>query len=131
MSAGKKLMLCFYAVVLFLVVILGRLFWVTGKDFDEDLETTVQLQTEPVQEKNTLTWTTSLSDVFDRGLSLLFESSQSDVEVLLDNETIYTYGMEERSWGKSPGSYWHVVDIPAAARRVFPTRSSSAISWCR
>ncbi len=115
MSAGKKLMLCFYAVVLFLVVILGRLFWVTGKDFDEDLETTVQLQTEPVQEKNTLTWTTSLSDVFDRGLSLLFESSQSDVEVLLDNETIYTYGMEERSWGKSPGSYWHVVDIPAGS----------------
>ncbi len=112
MSAGKKLMLCFYAVLLFLAVILGRLFYTTGKDFDGDAEATTLLDIEPVQEENILTWTETLPDAFEEGLSLLFESSQSDVEVLLDGERIYTYGMEERSWGKSPGSYWHVVDIP-------------------
>lgn len=115
MSAGKKLMLCFYAVVLISAVILGRLFYTTGKGFEGDARTTALLEAEPVQEGNTLTWTTTLPDAFDRGLSLLFESSQSDVEVLLDDETIYTYGMEKRSWGKSPGSYWHVVDVPAGS----------------
>ncbi len=115
MSAGKKLMFCFYAVILFLAVILGRLFYTTEKDFDGDAEVTTLLDTEPVQEGNVLTWTETLPDAFDEGLSLLFESSQSDVEVLLDNERIYSYGMEKRNWGKSPGSYWHVVDVPVGS----------------
>lgn len=115
MSAGKKLMFCFYAVALFSAVILGRLFYTTEKDFDGDAEMTTLLDVEPVQEGNLLTWTETLPDTFNKGTSLLFESSQSDVEVLLDDETIYTYGMEERSWGKSPGSYWHVVDVPAGS----------------
>ena len=115
MSTGKKLMLCFYAVAFFLAVILGRLFYTTGKDFDGDARTTALLEAEPVQEGNVLMWTKTLPEAFDSRISLLFESSQSEVEVLLDDETIYTYGMEERNWGKSPGSYWHVVDLPAGS----------------
>ncbi len=115
MSAGKKLMLCFYVVVFLAAVVLGRLFYTTDKDFDGDANTTTVLNVEPVQEGNVLTWTETLPDTFEKGMSLLFESSQSDVEVLLDDVVIYTYGLEERSWGKSPGSYWHVVDLPAGS----------------
>ena len=106
MSEGKKLMFCFYAVVFFSAVVLGRLFLTTGEDFDGDERSMALLEAEPVQDGNTLTWTETLPEAFDREMSLLFESSQSGVEVLLDDETIYTYGMKKRSWGKSPGSYW-------------------------
>ena len=46
--------------------------------------------------------------------SILFKTTHTIAEVWLDGEKIYEYGNEEDapSFKKSPGSCWHIVNIP-------------------
>ena len=46
--------------------------------------------------------------------TILFKTTHTIVEVLLDQEVIYQYGREENApdFMKSPGSLWHFAEIP-------------------
>ncbi len=51
---------------------------------------------------------------FDVPKSILFKTTHTIAEVWLDGEKIYEYGNEADAPGfmKTPGSCWHIVDIP-------------------
>ena len=55
-----------------------------------------------------------LPEEFNGQRSLLFKTTHTAVEVLLDGEEIYQYGRDENTpkFLKSPGSCWHIVDLP-------------------
>lgn len=55
-----------------------------------------------------------LPEEFNGQRSLLFKTTHTAVEVLLDGEEIYQYGRDENApkFLKSPGSCWHIVDLP-------------------
>ena len=56
----------------------------------------------------------ALPEDFDDPRSILFKTTHTIAEVWLDGEKIYEYGNEEDapSFMKSPGSCWHIVNIP-------------------
>ena len=60
----------------------------------------------------------ALPEDFDDPRSILFKTTHTIAEVWLDGEKIYEYGNEEDapSFMKSPGSCWHIVNIPEEQR---------------
>lgn len=48
-----------------------------------------------------------------KGLTLAFLSADKTLKVYIDNEIIYEFGiMDERAFGKTPGSVYNFIDIP-------------------
>lgn len=112
MSAGKKLMLAFLAALLAAGLFIA---WLGAGRTGERLcfDNTKILETKLSAEADVQVRTVVLPEAFDAAESLLFKSTHERAEVLLDGEIIYAYGMEKPLFGKSPGTYWHVVDLPA------------------
>lgn len=56
----------------------------------------------------------NLPDVFVSGMSIGFRSSQQLIKVKIDDKEIYSFGYDAKlKYGKSPGSAWNFVRIPA------------------
>lgn len=55
-----------------------------------------------------------LPDSFQNQQSILFKTTHTRAEVLLDGEKIYEFGNDTDTlrFMKSPGSCWHIVDLP-------------------
>ena len=75
---------------------------------------TVRLETEADTAGEIKTKNLVLPEEFDIPRSLLFKTTHTSVQILLDGEEIYQYGHEENApkFMKSPGSCWHIADIP-------------------
>ncbi len=113
MNAGKKLMTCFCAVLAAGIFFLA--WYALGHKPDARLNFggTAPLEQEMREDGNRRLYTAVLPEAFESAQSLLFKSTHEKVEIFVDNETVYTYGMETSRLGKSPGTYWHVAAIPA------------------
>lgn len=112
MSAGKKLM-CIFLAALAAAGIFCAWLGAEQKNGALSLDTAQILAADIQTEGKTQTRAAVLPEAFAESRSLLFKSTHEKVEVLLDGETVYTYGMEKPFFGRSPGTYWHVVDLPA------------------
>ena len=55
-----------------------------------------------------------LPDSFQNQQSILFKTTHTRAEVLLDGEKIYEFGNDTDTlrFMKSPGPCWHIVDLP-------------------
>lgn len=72
-----------------------------------------------------------LPEEFRGKCSLLFKTTHIGIEILLDGKEIYQYGKEEKTFDfmKSPGSCWHIVDVPEnSAGKKLEVRSLPAYS---
>lgn len=58
-----------------------------------------------------------LSEDFLTGQHILFKSTHTKVEVSVGDEVVYRYGWETDapSFLKSPGTMWHIVEVPAGS----------------
>ena len=116
MSIEKKTGIC-YGVVLF-ACMLFLLWMISGPIRPDDqlkLVNTSALAVEMQEEGNRRVYSAALPSAFENAQSLLFKSTHAKIEVSLDGATLYTYGAGERIAGKSPGTYWHVVALPAGS----------------
>lgn len=112
MSAGKKLTMSFYAVCAVIAVFLCWLYQAAPGTGRLSLSAAKLLNTDERQEGDVQTRTAVLPQEFDGGQCLLFKSTHSRVEVFVNDEEVYSFGTEKPILGKSPGTYWHVVEIP-------------------
>lgn len=114
MSAGEKTMACYVAVLSACILFLG---WLLAGHYRADdkfgFYNTSELAVELQEEGSAQIYGCVLPAVFEDSQNLLFKSTHAVVEVLLDDTVIYTYGIEKQLPGKSPGTYWHIVLIPA------------------
>ena len=114
MKIEKKLWLALIAFGVFAVAFSG---WIFARSTDREslaFDNTVRLETEEKTEDDIKTQNLVLPEVFDIPRALLFKTTHTAVEILLDGELIYQYGNEANApkFMKSPGSCWHIVDIP-------------------
>ena len=128
MGAEKKTRVCYGLVLLACALFMV---WMLGGHFraDERLElvNTHPLPTRMQGDGNWRAYSATLPAAFADGQSLFFKSTHAMVEVSLDGEALYTYGAGERIAGKSPGTYWHVVSLPAGSEgRELTIRLTSA-----
>lgn len=115
MNLGKKLLACFGAACLAAVLFLCWLYQAAPAGEDLRSSGTTALKTELQQEGETQTRTAVLGAEFAYPKSILFKSTHASVEVEVDGQVVYRFGEEEPIAGKSPGTYWHVVDLPAGS----------------
>ena len=116
MGAGKRTMAGYLAVLFACILFFGwMLIGYHRPDNALALDSTSVLKTELREEGNRLFYSAALPGAFQESRSLLFKSSHARVEVSLDGAPVYTYGTEKRLPGKSPGTYWHVVSLPAGS----------------
>ena len=129
MKIEKKLWLALIAFGVFAVAFSG---WIFARSTDREslvFDNTVRLETEEKTEDEIKTQNLVLPEEFDIPRALLFKTTHTAVEILLDGELIYQYGNEANApkFMKSPGSCWHIVDIPqnsagkALVVRLLPT----------
>ena len=114
MKIEKKLWI---ALILFGVFAVAFSGWIFARSTDREslvFDNTVRLETEEKTEDEIKTQNLVLPEEFDIPRSLLFKTTHTAVEILLDGELIYQYGNEANApkFMKSPGSCWHIVDIP-------------------
>lgn len=114
MKIEKKLWIALIAFGLFAVGFTG---WIFNRSMGGErvsFNNTVKLETEEDTAGEIKTKNLILPEEFDIPRSLLFKTTHTSVQILLDGEEIYQYGHEENApkFMKSPGSCWHIVDIP-------------------
>lgn len=106
--------------------------WVYVKDTAREnlsFNETVHLETSQAFENEIKTERMILPDEFRDQQSLLFKTTHTRVEIFLDGKEIYQYGEDKNApeFMKSPGSCWHIVDIPKNSSgktlelRILPT----------
>lgn len=114
MSIEKKTMICYVfvlsACILFIV-------WLSAghAHYSDNLSDsyTTKLPVEYQEEGARQVFNGALPETFEDSQSLLFRSTHAKVNVMIDGITVYTFGTEKPAVGKTPGTYWHVVSIPA------------------
>lgn len=113
MSSGKKMAISFAVVAITIVLFWVCIFAAQTQPLDKfSLKNATKMTGELKEEGNQSVFSCVLPQEFENGKSVLFKSSHASVEVLLDGEVIYTFGTEKPVVGKSPGTCWHVVDVP-------------------
>ena len=77
-------------------------------------DNTTQLVTTERSEDNIRIEDVILPDSFQNQQSILFKTTHTRAEVLLDGEKIYEFGNDTDTlrFMKSPGPCWHIVDLP-------------------
>lgn len=77
-------------------------------------DNTIRCETKELKEGEIKSENIALPEDFDVPKSILFKTTHTIAEVWLDGEKIYEYGNEADAPGfmKTPGSCWHIVDIP-------------------
>ena len=113
MNAEKKTRVC-YGIVL-IACMLFFVWLLTGHFHPDDRLMFVNTRALPVEvqeQGNRRIYSATLPAAFEDAQSLMFKSSHAMIEVFIDGEAVYAYGMGERIAGKSPGTYWHVVSLP-------------------
>ena len=122
-GTGRTIGICFGAVLLACI-----LFWV-GLLIDQStkienigLDNTSTFENSRLEVvDNCSIFTVVLPEAFELEQSVLFKSSHATVEILLDGEVIYRFGIDENGnnikpvLGKSPGTCWHVANIPSGS----------------
>lgn len=114
MKIEKKLWIALIAFGLFAVGFTG---WIFNRSMGGErvpFNNTMKLETEEDTSGEIKTENLILPEEFDIPRSLLFKTTHTSVQILLDGEEIYQYGQEKNApkFMKSPGSCWHIVDIP-------------------
>ena len=114
MKIQKRLWITLVAFGLFAIVF-SR--WIYTQSTSKErlvFDDTVDLEVTQGTEGEVKTENMVLPEEFNGQRSILFKTTHTDVEVLLDGKEIYQYGKDENapSFMKSPGSCWHIVDIP-------------------
>lgn len=114
MRIEKKLWIALIVFGLFAVGFTG---WIFNRSMGGErvsFNNTVRLETEADTAGEIKTKNLVLPEEFDIPRSLLFKTTHTSVQILLDGEEIYQYGHEENApkFMKSPGSCWHIADIP-------------------
>lgn len=114
MKIEKKLWLALFTFGLFAIGFSGWIF--SQRIAREELfwDNTIEFTTTESVETEIRTEKIALPEEFNIPTSILFKTTHTVAEVLLDGEKIYQYGNEENApkFMKSPGSCWHIVDIP-------------------
>ena len=115
MKIEKKLWITLVTFGLFAVIFSG---WIYNKsNIHETLpfDNTTVLNTTSQTDNGVKTESIVLPDAFRSQKALLFKTTHTIAEVRLDGKVIYQYGNEKNApkFMKSPGSGWHIVDIPA------------------
>lgn len=114
MKIEKKLWISLIAFALFAVLFSG---WVYRRSTITEtipFDNTVSLETTNLIESGIKTESVFLPESFNNSQSLLFKTTHTAVEIWLDNDLLYQYGNEANApkFMKSPGSCWHIVDVP-------------------
>ena len=91
--------------------------WIYVKDTVRETQSfneTVHLETLQSFESEIKTERIVLPGAFKNQRAILFRTTHTCGEILLDGKEIYQYGREKDApaFMKSPGSCWHIVDIP-------------------
>ena len=114
MNIEKKTMICYVfvlsACILFIIGLASGHAHYT--DSLRDSYTSV-LPVEYREEGDRQVFNGVLPETFKDSQSLLFRSTHATVNVMIDGITVYTFGTEKPAVGKTPGTYWNVVSIPA------------------
>ena len=115
MKIEKKIWLSLIASVLFAVIFS---IWIFRQDTVRNelpFDNTTSLKTTSFKTDGAKTESVILSDEFHSQKAILFQTTHTNAEVWLDGKLIYQYGNEKHTpkFMKSPGSCWHIVDIPA------------------
>ena len=129
MKTQKRLWIALIAFGLFAIIFCR---WVYVKDTVREnlsFNETVHLETSQAFENEIKTERMILPDEFRDQQSLLFKTTHTRVEIFLDGKEIYQYGEDKNApeFMKSPGSCWHIVDIPKNSSgktlelRILPT----------
>lgn len=115
MNKGKRteIVFCLFigVALLFLVCFSGAF---GGNSSRVSMKSAVKLDSETEKKDGVLIHTIVLPEDFEEPQTILFKTTHTIVEVLLDQEVIYQYGREENApdFMKSPGSLWHFAEIP-------------------
>ena len=115
MNASRKLTYLFGAALAVTVLFCVWMYFTTDRDVPIGISNVEVLETDLRQEGSTRQKTAVLPADFETARSLLFKSTHEMVEVFVDDKSVYTFGMGKNRFGRSPGTYWHVVDIPAGS----------------
>jgi len=114
MKFKKKLWISLILFILFGTVFSGWIFHQNTTREHLVFDNTTQLVTTERPEDNIRIEDVILPDSFQNQQSILFKTTHTRAEVLLDGEKIYEFGNDTDTlrFMKSPGSCWHIVDLP-------------------
>ena len=114
MKIEKKLWITLFAFGLFAICFSGWIFSQSTTREKLFWDNTIQCETKELAEGEIKSENIALPEDFDIPRSILFKTTHTIAEVWLDGEKIYEYGNEPDAPGfmKTPGSCWHIVDIP-------------------
>ena len=114
MKIEKKLWISLIAFSLFAVFFSSWIFHQNTLLEYLPFDNTVTLDTIPSSEGEIKTENIILPNEFNTPKALLFRTGHTKVEIWLNGKEIYQYGDEKTApkFMKSPGSCWHIVDIP-------------------
>lgn len=115
MNKGKRTGTVFCFFIGIGLLFLSCFYWGFGRDTSRlPICGTTELESRETQEDDVLIHTIVLPEDFEESQTILFKTTHTIVEILLDNSVIYQYGMEEDAPGfmESPGALWHFADIP-------------------
>lgn len=114
MKFKKKLWISLILFILFGAVFSGWIFYQNTTREYLVFDNTTQLETTERSEDNIRIEDVILPDSFQNQQSILFKTTHTRAEVLLDGEKIYEFGNDTDTlrFMKSPGSCWHIVDLP-------------------
>ncbi len=114
MKIEKKLWITLFVFGLFAICFSGWIFSQSTTREKLFWDNTIQCETKELAEGEIKSENIALPEDFDIPRSILFKTTHTIAEVWLDGEKIYEYGNEPDAPGfmKTPGSCWHIVDIP-------------------
>lgn len=115
-NSSKKLTVCFCAAALFALIVLAILFSVQFTPIRSiAYDATHEFAVPAMQAVNAETCSASLvlPQEFEQGRSILFKTTHTAVDVLVDGQSVHVHGLDDRApFIKSPGTLWHIVDVP-------------------
>ena len=114
MKIEKKLWITLFVFGIFAICFSGWIFHKRTEGEKIFFDNTGKLETVEYTEDGIRVEKAVLPEAFDFPKSILFKTTHTVAEVWLNGEKIYQYGKEENAPGfmRSPGTYWHIVDIP-------------------
>ena len=114
MKIEKRLWITMFVFGLFAICFSGWIFSQSTTREKLFWDNTIQCETKELEEGEIKSENIALPEDFDIPRSILFKTTHTIAEVWLDGEKIYEYGNEADvpDFMKSPGSCWHIVDIP-------------------
>lgn len=115
-TTSRTMGICFAAVLIACILLWAGLLIDRSTYVDKiSLNTASVLEGDFVDDGKETSLTTILPAEFDVEQSVMFKSSHAVVEILLDGEVVYTFGTQKPVLGKSPGTCWHIVGLPAGS----------------